>query len=282
MTEVDKDKSEFWEAPDLCGLQLLSATFIKHSFPRHFHDTYVICVHERGAEEFYCQGATRVSPVGSLVTLDPGDVHTGHPHDHQPWTYRCFYPSTALMQDIASQLSGTFQSPPHFSEPVVFDSTLSSALWRLHKILETSSEKLFRQTAVTVTLGELITRHASGSRSVRPVGAEPRAIRIVRQYIEANYVNSPSLKELADLVGLSPFYLVRAFGKEMGLAPHEFLTQVRVTHAMKLLALGLPIVDVALATGFADQSHLTNRFKRIVGVTPKQFSKGLSRVSVTL
>lgn len=73
---------------------------------------------------------------------------------------------------------------------------------------------------------------------------------------------------------LNPFYLVRVFRKELGLPPHEFLTQVRVEQARRLLAGACPVAQVALETGFVDQSHLTNRFKRIVGVTPKQFAKG--------
>ena len=67
---------------------------------------------------------------------------------------------------------------------------------------------------------------------------------------------------------------MRAFRKEVGLPPHEFLTQVRIRRAMKLLLRGLPIAEVALETGFVDQSHLTNRFKRLVGTTPKQFAEG--------
>jgi AraC-like DNA-binding protein len=270
-----KDQAKFWEAPDLGGLQLLSATFVTHSFPRHFHDTYVICVHEKGAEEFYCRGATRVSPVGSLVTLDPGEVHTGHPHDHQPWVFRCFYPDPSLMQSIASQLPIRRQTAPHFRAPIVFDPELAKSLGRLHRTLETSSDTLHRETALIVTLGELITRHSTGSCALRAVGSETQAVKTVRDYIEEHYVKNPSLKELANLAGLSPFYLLRAFRKEMGLPPHEFLTQVRVARAMKLLARGLPIAQVALETGFVDQSHLTKRFKRIVGVTPKQFAEGL-------
>jgi AraC-like DNA-binding protein len=274
MEEHERERTKFWTAPDLQGLQLLSATFVTHSFPRHLHDTYVLGVHEGGAEKFNCRGASWVSPAGSIVTINPGEAHNGHAANEEPWVYRVIYPDSSLLQEIASQCGGRTRASPYFPSLIVFDHDLAQAFSRLHRILETSHDTLERQTAFAITLCQLITRHAANSSPLRSVGAERRSIKVVRDYITSHYNENLSLKELADLVGLNPFYLVRAFRKEMGLPPHEFLTQVRVARAMKLLSRGLPIVDVALETGFVDQSHLSNRFKRIVGVTPKQFARG--------
>jgi AraC-like DNA-binding protein len=268
-----RERAKFWTAPDLQGLQLLSATFVTHSFPRHLHDTYVLAVPERGAEKFDCRGASWVSPAGSIVTINPGEVHNGHAANEEPWVYRGIYPESSLLQEVA-QCCGRAQALPYFPSPIVFDDDLAQAFSRLHRTLETSHETLERQTAFTMALCQLITRHAANSSPIRSVGAETRFVKIVRDYITSHYKNNISLKELADVVGLNPFYLLRSFRKEMGLPPHEFLTHVRIAHAMKLLSRGLPIVDVALETGFVDQSHLSNRFKRIVGVTPKQFAQG--------
>ena len=274
MEESIRDRTKFWTAPDLQGLQLLSATFVTHSFPRHLHDTYVLAVQERGAEKFDCRGASWVSPAGSLVTINPGEVHNGHAANEEPWVYRGLYPESSLLQEVASQCEVHKQAFPYFPSLIVFDPDLVQVFSRLHRILETSHETLERQTAFTIALCRLITKHAANSRPIRSVGVEKRSIKIVRDYISAHYRSNVSLKELANVVGLNPFYLLRSFRKEMGLPPHEFLTQVRVTRAMKLLSGGLPIVDVALETGFVDQSHLSNRFKRIVGVTPKQYAQG--------
>lgn len=63
------------------------------------------------------------------------------------------------------------------------------------------------------------------------------------------------------------------FRARFGFTPHAYLTQVRVARARELLAAGAPIARVAFAVGFADQSHLTNRFKQWVGVTPAEFRR---------
>lgn len=80
-----------------------------------------------------------------------------------------------------------------------------------------------------------------------------------------------TLKEIAMVVNISPFHLLRMFKEDVGLAPHAYLTQYRIRKAMHLLSKGTPIVQVALQTGFCDQSQFTKRFKQLVGTTPGHF-----------
>ncbi|MEW6734220.1 MAG: helix-turn-helix domain-containing protein, partial [Acidobacteriota bacterium] len=68
-------------------------------------------------------------------------------------------------------------------------------------------------------------------------------------------------------------YLIRAFRNEVGIPPYVYLTQVRIEKAKKLLAKGAPIAEVAVAVGFADQSHLNRFFKRIIGITPGRYAQ---------
>jgi AraC family transcriptional regulator len=73
-------------------------------------------------------------------------------------------------------------------------------------------------------------------------------------------------------VGLSPHHFSRQFREAVGVPPHAHLIARRVERAKVLLAqTDLPIVQVALAVGFAHQSHLTRHFGRLVGTTPARF-----------
>jgi AraC-like DNA-binding protein len=80
-----------------------------------------------------------------------------------------------------------------------------------------------------------------------------------------------TLSELAHLVGLSPFYLLRVFEQEVSIPPHAYLESVRIRRAQRLLACGIPLAQVAYDLGFSTQSHFTHRFKRLLGVTPGQY-----------
>ncbi|NJL38895.1 MAG: helix-turn-helix transcriptional regulator [Leptolyngbyaceae cyanobacterium SM1_4_3] len=60
---------------------------------------------------------------------------------------------------------------------------------------------------------------------------------------------------------------------EVGRPPHAYLEQIRINHAKALLLKGCPISQIAMETGYVDQSHFANRFKCFVGVTPRQFAQ---------
>lgn len=106
----------------------------------------------------------------------------------------------------------------------------------------------------------------SGSRLSRQV------LRRVVEHIQAHLAEEITLHDLAGAAGLSPFHFARLFKQTTGKAPHQYLIRCRVEKARELLVGGhQPVAEVALASGFCDQSHLTAHFKRLFGVTPRQF-----------
>jgi AraC-like DNA-binding protein len=176
------------------------------------------------------------------------------------------------MRQIANEMTGLNWEMPYFPNPVVDDRHAAGLLVTLHRVLEHSTTQLERDIHLHTALGALIARHAKN----RPLAllrlADERAsVGRVRHNLETRYMENPTLDELAQIAGLSPYHLVRVFRAETGLPPHAYLTQVRIPRAKAHLQAGEPIVSVAAATGFSDQSHFTRRFKRIVGVTPGQF-----------
>ena len=103
-------------------------------------------------------------------------------------------------------------------------------------------------------------------------GLPPRALRRVREYIEAHLEQTISIEALAGIVGLSKYHFARAFKQSEGLTPHDYLLQCRVRRAQELLAnTDLPLSEIALASGFSDQSHCARRFRERVGVTPSSY-----------
>ncbi|MGE4298839.1 MAG: AraC family ligand binding domain-containing protein [Desulfovibrionaceae bacterium] len=108
-------------------------------------------------------------------------------------------------------------------------------------------------------------------------GGEPRAVAQARACIHARYGENLSLADLAGVAGLSPFHFLRVFTRSLGLSPHDYLTQTRVYAARALLKGPDRLADVAARVGFADQSHLTRQFKRLVGVTPGDCRRMMGR-----
>jgi len=105
-------------------------------------------------------------------------------------------------------------------------------------------------------------------------GRERRAVRRAKEFLSENLDTKLSLQEVAAVVGLSRYHFLRVFKKATGLPPHVFRTQQRVDTARRLLKTGMPFSQVALATGFSDQSHFTNKFRQFIGATPSQYLSG--------
>jgi transcriptional regulator GlxA family with amidase domain len=103
-------------------------------------------------------------------------------------------------------------------------------------------------------------------------GLPPRALRRVREFVEAHLEENVSIQALADTAGLSMYHFARAFKQSEGMTPHGYVVQCRVRRVQKLLAgTDLPLSEIALASGFSDQSHCARRFREHVGVTPSDY-----------
>jgi AraC-like DNA-binding protein len=265
---------KFWQSNELGSrFEVLKATYITHSFARHTHEGFAIGVIECGAESFYYRGENHTAPEGSVVAIDPGEIHTGQAVTRQGWKYRMIYPSADLLARAASEVAGQERGVPSFRLPVMYDPVLFENLRQTHIILEQSASALERETKLLWTLVQLVRRYASERPTPVPLGHEHDALARAQQYIHEHYAEDISLETLAQTAHLSPFHLSRMFRERIGLPPHVYLTQFRISRAKDMLNCGWAIADVAFATGFADQSHFNKAFKRTVGVAPGQYRK---------
>lgn len=271
---LHQEKSKFWCDRDLDNLELLRATYISHTFSRHIHESYALGVIEAGVEGFRYEGEKHAAPPGSIVIIHPGEVHTGYAVTKSGWTYRMFYPEAHLLQQAASEIADCFQPLPYFPDAVIQDKWLAAQLRHLHLCLENSNLKLEKESYLIWTFAQLISRYAQAPPAVKPISPEFSAIEQAQAYLKANYTDNITLEQLSILVNLKPLRLLRTFRKALGLPPHAYLIQMRIAQAKKLLATGMSIADTAFETGFCDQSHLHRHFKRMVGVTPRQYLKG--------
>lgn len=267
-----------WRTPGQDAIELLHATYVTHTFGRHAHDGFAIGVIERGAERFHYRGAEHVAPAGSLVLIDPDEPHDGEAVTSAGWTYRMLYPDAAVLSRIAAAIAGRENALPAFPAPVVHDPEAAAILVRAHRALECGHGRLQADTLLLDALALLVERHAAVHSTSRRQGIQYGAIGRARDYLHGHHAQDLSLEEIAAVAGLSPFHFVRAFRAAVGLPPHAYLLRLRLAHARTLLAGGRPAADAALEAGFADQSHLSRRFKRAYGYTPAQYGRASKNV----
>ena len=129
---------------------------------------------------------------------------------------------------------------------------------------------LYHESLVTTLILHLLTRYGQtpgASSGAMPLSAA--RLRAISEYVSGNLANRISLTELAHLAGLSISQFSLRFRETTGQTPHQYVLAARVDRARELLvAGGHAPADVAVMTGFADQSHLTRHFRRLLGTTP--------------
>ena len=258
-----------WRADSIAGIECFQAQAIIHHYGRHSHDAYAIGVIEEGVAGNDYRGASHYIPAGDIVVMNPDEPHTGYSVDDQPMSYRLLYIDADVIRDVL---------PEHARLPYFRDFRIHNDYWAeqalfLHRILSNHAEALEQQSHLYEILPNFI-RAFSDSSFAETAGREPSAIEQIKKFLRANYQRNVSIDELAQLTQLNRAYLIRAFRRSVGIPPYHWLLQVRIGQAKKLLSQGTPIAEVAFEVGFADQSHLTRRFKSITGLTPGQYAAG--------
>ncbi len=267
------DFVRFWRERRFDDLECLKARFSRHSYTPHVHDTFAVGVILAGAEAFRYRGARHIAPAGSLVAVNPDELHDGAP-EGDGFAYRMLYPSVALIQQIADDLAEGPAGFPAFGQAVIDDPELAGQLGAAHALMENRAGKLAIDQAFVAALSVMLRRHSHREPQGRRLGREAGPIRRARSLIDDLYVQDLTLNDLAAAAGLSRYHFLRAFRREVGITPHAYLTGRRIAAAKGLLAGEQPLSEVALSCGFYDQSHFSRNFKGCTGVTPGQYRRG--------
>lgn len=104
----------------------------------------------------------------------------------------------------------------------------------------------------------------------------PIRLRRITEYIETHLTDDLGLAELSEIAGLNSHHFAHAFKETVGVPPHRFIVERRIEKARSLLEdRQQSIADIAIACGFANQSHFTHHFRRVFGTTPAKYRRGL-------
>ena len=101
-----------------------------------------------------------------------------------------------------------------------------------------------------------------------------RAIDFLNECYNQNF----SLEEIALIANTSPYHFIRVFKKATGKTPHEYLVSIKIKKAMEMLKQpSHTITEVCFACGFNNSCHFSTVFKRMVGVSPSEYRKELTK-----
>ena len=237
----------------------------------HAHPAYQVGILEGGRSRAFYRGSHQTS-ANELIIFDSGEPHAGHLIGHTGWLRRTFLDiEPCALQRIGGVVTG--RSMPAFYFPALGVADLFAPFASLFADLRRGVPKLEAEARTVDALSLLLERHADVRLRPRPIGQEPKAVREVRAYLEANLAENVSLEVLGEVTQMNWDYLRKAFRRSVGVPPHRYQILLRLERAKHLISRGTPIAQAAVAVGFADQAHLTRAFKRQLEVTPSLVRK---------
>ncbi|NEB10945.1 AraC family transcriptional regulator [Streptomyces coelicoflavus] len=253
-------------------VEVFHAHYTEYEYPMHVHDAWTLLIVDDGAVRYDLDRHEHGTPHDTVSLLPPHVPHNGSPATPDGFRKRVLYLDASRLGD---ELIGPAVDAPDLRDPV-----LRRRVGQLHAALALPGDELEAESRLTL-IGERLRTHlrprgdeAPAPRDPvprAPVRRDPALARRLRELLDERVVEGVGLEEAAALVSAHPAHLVRAFSGAYGIAPHQYLMSRRVGLARRLLLAGRAPADVAGATGFYDQAHLTRHFKRLVGVTPGRY-----------
>nr|WP_325229870.1 AraC family transcriptional regulator [uncultured Oscillibacter sp.] len=256
-------KDEFGTTVYDAGLRLEAYRF-RRSFPKHFHEYYVVGYIEDGQGELICRDVAYALKKGDIIIYNPGDLHACAESGAALEYWGLHIPKETML-DLTGELTGQ-RTLPAFSQNVVSDPEAAWDFRALHEEIMRGSREFEREERLLLLLSRLLRLCGQPVGDPAPAGRE--AVERACAFMEGHYGERITLERLREEAGLSKSALLRAFAREKGVTPYRYLENLRVGAAKRLLEQGVPPAEAALRTGFSDQSHFTNYFSRFIGLAP--------------
>ncbi|PNB74465.1 AraC family transcriptional regulator [Pseudomonas sp. GW456-E7] len=267
------EHAKYHHVSEVPGLVLGSARFADVGFDRHYHLDFHIGFVTEGIQRHRSKGESFLLGPGRIALMPPGEIHDGASEGGGAYTLKTFRLSQALIAGMTEEISGQPREL-ELSSVLLEDPRLVGNLRGLHEAMQqdVGPGSLALQTQ-WITLFERLLRQ---SRAITPESIPGSLSALqwsrVRDYCFSHIDQRITLDDLAGLCGLGRFPFLKQFKRTIGMTPHAWLLRLRLERACGLLSRsGQPIVDVAHAVGFYDQSHFNRAFRQAFGVAPSRY-----------
>src|SRR5262245_49410669 len=234
--------------------------------PEHTHKQALFCFVMQGNYTETYGGKTRECESSTLLYHPPEELHAEYFHE-------------------AGGRSLIVEMAPGWLTQVRRDMTVAdNSLGFQGGVFEFLARKLYREFdqldgaapliiegLMMEMLGETMRHSATKERQ-----SSPRWLQQAKDLLHARFTENLTLADIAQNVGVHPVHLSQTFHKTYQCTVGDYVRKLRLEYACRELATSdKPIVDIALAAGFCDQSHFTRTFKRAIGAAPFQYRESL-------
>ncbi|EGA64759.1 AraC family transcriptional regulator [Vibrio brasiliensis] len=252
-------------------VSMLCAIMSDFSYSKHAHEEYSIGLTMQGRQDFFCRNAFYKSQPGCVMLFNPEDIHDGHSGGEQNLEYVMLYIHPNELKPLFQALGHKKDTILRLEDTLFDDVILRHQVYDMSQRLQGKSYSKIEHDASLFQLAQSLTRlHGSLELPRYRTRADKLLLR-AKEYIMANLANDISIDDIAQAASMSKFHFIRTFREHFCITPHQYVLNCRINVARRQLLEGHSATRAALGSGFADASHLNRNFKRVFGMTPKQF-----------
>ncbi|TCR65653.1 AraC family transcriptional regulator [Bosea sp. BK604] len=185
----------------------------------------------------------------------------------------------SLMDQVAEELGRDAARLELIPRLQLRDARIEAIGWAIKADLEaeTPSDPLYIELLANALAVRLIETATAGSPSPKRAdapGLSTRQLRVLTEFIETNLERKLHLADLAAVTGVGVTRLKTLFRNSTGTPVHQYVIRRRAEYARALIATTTtPASEIALAAGFANQSHMASTMRRILGLTPGEITR---------
>ncbi|XZG70811.1 AraC family transcriptional regulator [Chitinibacteraceae bacterium HSL-7] len=274
MPRPPKPPHHFWRDPALPFAESRRAQHSRACYRPHSHPTLSIGAVDSGRSVLELPGrAPQALAAGDVVVIPADCVHACNPEPNEAWSYQMLYLDPDWLRTLFAE--ACCDTPGEL--------LLTHRFWQRNRALYhafcTLNAQLFSPAPSAHKEALLIDFAGLAVHGLAPAAEsqDPAWLSAVKQLLRTRSSAAWPLDELAAEVGVSRYHLVRRFKAWCGLTPHAYLLDCRINEARRLLAGDMPLAQLALELGFADQSHFVHAFRQRVSVTPGDYRRLIRR-----
>ena len=251
---------------DVDGLRVIEARFPAGArIPPHRHERAILAVMVEGSFDVDLAHATHACPTSAVFTEPLGERHANR-IDRRGARVVVIQPDPERAE-AWEPCSGLFEAHRQF-----VNGRIAEVAWRLSReLIVRDSHTRLAAEGLALEMLALAARVAEADAS-RP--NPPRWLARAQDLLHDRFLEDLGIADVAREAGVHPVYLARVFRAQVRVPIGEYLRRLRLEWAARRLARGdEPLCQIALAAGFADQSHFTRAFKAYAGTTPEAYRR---------
>lgn len=256
------------------SIEIKESLFKEFSLPDHFHDTYCIGLLSSGIKAGAIEGTPQIIHSNSVSIINPYQVHSDKNIDTDDCHYRMIYVNQEVVRFFANKLTGKTNNTLFFSNDLITDNEISTAILTFFN--EMQDENLLEHKLKNLI--ELLVLKKGSENSIIVNPESKNAIDDSIEKARLHFLEKIDISKMANESKLSIYQFIRYFKKKTGITPASYILIHRINFAKSLLIKDVPIVQVALESGFYDHAQFCRFFKYYTNVTPTEYRRNCNIV----